>query len=80
MCLAVPARVLSVDDERGTAEVEQDGVRRLASLAVLRFDEVPVVPGDWLLLHAGLATEQITSEEAAELTALLAGTETKGDR
>jgi hydrogenase expression/formation protein HypC len=58
MCLAVPMKVLEIQE--GTAICEIDGVRREGSLMML--DEVAV--GDYVLLHAGFAIEKIDPEEA----------------
>ena len=56
MCLAVPARVISIDDQLASVEVQ--GVRRAASLMLL--PEAAV--GDYVLVHAGFAM-QIVDEE-----------------
>lgn len=61
MCLGVPMRVMSIDN--GTATCEIDGVQREASLMMV--DDIKV--GDFVLIHAGFAIEQIDPEEA-ELT------------
>ena len=58
MCLAVPMKVVEI--EEGTAICEVDGVRREGSLMML--DDVAV--GDYVLLHAGFAIEKIDPEEA----------------
>ena len=60
MCLAVPARIVSIE---GTdAVVDMDGVQRAASLALTPEAKV----GDYVLLHAGFAIEKMTAEDAAE--------------
>ena len=58
MCLAVPMKVVKIEDS--TAICEVDGVRREGSLMML--DDVAV--GDYVLLHAGFAIEKIDPEEA----------------
>lgn len=58
MCLAVPMKVVEI--EEGTAICEIDGVRREGSLMML--DDVAV--GDYVLLHAGFAIEKIDPVEA----------------
>jgi len=58
MCLAVPMKVVAIED--GTAVCEIDGVRREGSLMML--DDVVV--GDFVLLHAGFAIEKIDPQEA----------------
>ena len=59
MCLAVPMKVLSVEMPTGT--VELDGVRRTVHLEFVE----GVQPGDYVLVHAGIAVEKMTAEEAA---------------
>ena len=67
MCLAIPARVI----ERLPGElamVELGGVRREISLALL--DEV--VPGDYVIVHAGYALTRLDPEEARTTLQLFA--------
>jgi hydrogenase expression/formation protein HypC len=65
MCLAIPAKVISV--EGSTALVSIEDVEYNASLLLL--DNVS--PGDFVLLHAGFAIEKIDPDEAAETMRLL---------
>ena len=58
MCLAVPARLIAVNDAIGT--VELTGATRDCSL--LPVPEAKV--GDWLLVHAGFAVQIVDEEEA----------------
>jgi [NiFe] hydrogenase assembly HybE family chaperone len=68
MCLAVPSKVISVDD--GWAEVEAFGRRRAVSLVLL---EAPPRPGDYVLVRAGgYAVETVDEERALEALALFA--------
>jgi len=58
MCLAIPGKVISIDDNIGMVEVS--GVTRKVS-----FDLTPEVKvGDYVLVHAGFAIEVIDEEEA----------------
>jgi len=66
MCLAIPARVVSVDGDEAVIEVQ--GVRRAANLALLG---EPVQPGEYVLLHAGFAIHKWTAAEARAQEALL---------
>jgi hydrogenase expression/formation protein HypC len=66
MCLAVPMKVLSIDNDMAVAEV--DGVKREASLMMLG-DEVAV--GDYVLIHAGFAISKLDEAEARETIALM---------
>jgi len=65
MCLAIPAKVLSVDGT--TAKVSIEDVVYTASLLLL--DNVK--PGDFIMLHAGFAIEKVDPDEAAETLRLL---------
>ena len=66
MCLAVPARVISIEDRLASVEVQ--GVRRAASLMLL--PEAAV--GDYVLVHAGFAMQIVDNEEAERIEALRA--------
>ena len=63
MCLAYPARLLTVDAE-GSATADVSGVERSVLLLALTD---PVAPGDWVLVHAGIALARITEPEATDL-------------
>jgi len=65
MCLAVPAKILSIDGDK--AVIELGGTEREASLALLEDAAV----GDWVIVHAGFAIEKLTEEDAAQTFALL---------
>jgi hydrogenase expression/formation protein HypC len=70
MCLSMPARVLTVDAAGREAVVEIDGAERRVSLAVLTLEGRSVEPGEWLLVHTGLAVETLDPADAAELVTL----------
>ena len=65
MCLAIPAKVISVDGL--TARVTIDDVEYNASLLLLN----DVNPGDFIMLHAGFAIDKVDPEEAAQTLQLL---------
>jgi hydrogenase expression/formation protein HypC len=65
MCLAIPAKVISVDG--ASAKVSIEDVEYTASLLLL--DDVK--PGDFIMLHAGFAIEKVDPLEAAETLRLL---------
>lgn len=65
MCLAIPAKVISVDGT--SARVTIEDVEYTASLLLL--DDVK--PGDFIMLHAGFAIEKVDPKEAAETLELL---------
>lgn len=66
MCVAVPARVISIVGH--LAEVEIGGVVRQAN--ILFTPEAKL--NDYLLIHAGFSLHVIDEEEARETLALLA--------
>lgn len=66
MCLAIPARVTSIEEHR-MASVDIMGVARKVSL-----DLVPeAVEGDFVLVHAGFALQVIDEETANDTLELL---------
>ncbi|OGT88375.1 MAG: hydrogenase assembly protein HupF [Gammaproteobacteria bacterium RIFOXYA12_FULL_61_12] len=68
MCLAIPARVESIDPSNAMAQVSLDGVRKEISLALV--DDVAV--GDYVLIHVGYALNKISEEEAQQTLELFA--------
>jgi len=68
MCLAVPARVVTIEADGETATVELGGVRKTVSLALL--DEIAI--GDYVIIHVGFALSRLDPEEAAKTLALFA--------
>jgi hydrogenase expression/formation protein HypC len=65
MCLAIPAKILSIDEQ--AAEAEMSGVTRTI--------DVRLVPGcragDYVLVHAGFAIEKIDGKQAKKTLKLL---------
>lgn len=70
MCLAVPGEVIRVYDKEGIryAEVRFGGVTREVCLHI----QPDTVPGDFVLVHVGVALARIDAEEAARTLAALA--------
>ena len=66
MCLAIPARVIQI--EEGLGLVELGGVVREASFMLLPDAQV----GNYVLLHAGYALQKVDEAEAEETIRLLA--------
>lgn len=70
MCIEVVGQVVSLPDgEDGVALIDIGGSIRRVSLVILRLDDIPVAPGDWLLSHTGLAVAVLEPEHAAEIVA-----------
>lgn len=65
MCLAIPAKVISVEDTSALVTIED--VEYKASLLLL----TDVQPGDYIMLHAGFAIEKVDAAEAEETLRLL---------
>jgi hydrogenase expression/formation protein HypC len=68
MCLAIPARIASIDATAETARVTLGGVAKEISLALVDGDLV----GDYVLVHVGYALNRISVEEAEQTLALMA--------
>ncbi|MBR4199947.1 MAG: HypC/HybG/HupF family hydrogenase formation chaperone [Oscillospiraceae bacterium] len=60
MCVGLSAKVVKV--EEGTALIDASGAQREISAGVL--DDLE--PGDFVMVHAGVAIAKITEDEAAE--------------
>ncbi len=66
MCLAVPGRVISIDENPAGALgpeglVDFLGTKTRVSLVLVPSAEV----GSWVLVHAGMALEELDAEEAS---------------
>lgn len=60
MCLAIPARVVSI--EGNTATVDFGGVQRSVSIALLE----KIKEGDYVIVHTGYAIQKMDRKEAEE--------------
>jgi len=60
MCLAIPAKVVAISEDRTMATISLDGVQKEVSLALV--EEVQV--GDYVLVHVGYALNRLSPEEA----------------
>jgi hydrogenase expression/formation protein HypC len=65
MCLAIPARVIEINEGVGLAELA--GVVRDVSFMLLPDTQV----GDYVLLHAGYALQKVDEAEAEKTIRLL---------
>lgn len=66
MCLAVPMKVISIDDDRATCVIGD--VEREVRLSLL--PEVHI--GEYVIVHAGYAIQILDEEEAQETLQLFA--------
>lgn len=60
MCVGLSAKVVSVED--GTAVIDASGAKRSVSAELIEDLE----PGDYVMVHAGVAIAKITDDERAE--------------
>ena len=65
MCLGVPGQILAIDDKQAT--VDFWGVKRVSCLDNL---EDTVVPGDYIIDHAGFAVRRVPPGDVADTLAL----------
>lgn len=61
MCLAIPAKVISIEPD-GLATIDIEGVRQSASIELVPDTAV----GQYVLVHAGFALSTLDEEEAEE--------------
>lgn len=66
MCLAIPALIVSIDDDR-LATIDIMGVTRTASIDLTPQAKV----GDYVLVHAGFAIEVVDAQYAQETIDLI---------
>ncbi len=65
MCLAIPAKIVSIKDKEAIIEI--GGIKREASLWLTPEAKI----GDYVLLHTGYAIAVLDEEEARETLALI---------
>lgn len=68
MCLAVPIEILEINDDIATGRVGEGDATIQASIMLM--DE-EVVPGDWIIVHAGFALRKLDPAEAEETLRIL---------
>ncbi|MCB1526468.1 MAG: HypC/HybG/HupF family hydrogenase formation chaperone [Hyphomicrobiaceae bacterium] len=67
MCLALPARIISIEAD-GLAVVALEGIKKSISLALVE----DVTVGDYVLVHVGYALHKVSEEEAVRTLAMMA--------
>ena len=65
MCVGLTAKVVSIKD--GMALVDASGAKREVSAELL--DELD--PGDYVMVHAGIAIAKITDDDASEAASVM---------
>lgn len=68
MCLALPAKIVSINEQMDTAVVALGEVKKEISLALVE----NVQPGDYVLIHVGYALNTVSPEEAERTLKLFA--------
>ncbi len=68
MCLALPAKVVAIDEVTGTATVALGEVKKDVSLALV--DDVQI--DDFVLIHVGYALNKVSPDEAERTLQLFA--------
>ncbi len=65
MCLAVPSKIIKIENGIGTIDV--DGVKRTASLLLVE----DAIVGDYVIVHAGFALHKIDEKAAMDTLNIL---------
>jgi hydrogenase expression/formation protein HypC len=78
MCLEVPALVVEVDPDGMCATVTTTSRTQRALLVTLDPGADPIGPGDWLLVHSGIAVERLSRDEASDLLQLISQARAEG--
>ena len=65
MCLAIPAKIINIEDSMGT--VDMAGIQKKVSLILLEDAQV----GDYVIVHAGFGIHKIDEEAAMESLRIL---------
>ncbi|MHC6179779.1 HypC/HybG/HupF family hydrogenase formation chaperone [Clostridium sp. JNZ X4-2] len=60
MCVGLPARVVNI--KKGMALIDASGAKREVSAELI--DELE--PGDYVMVHAGIAISKITNDDKSE--------------
>ena len=67
MCVGISAKVVKIDKD--TAIIDADGARRKVSASLIE----DLMPGDYVMVHAGTAIGKITDNDADEVSDILEG-------
>lgn len=67
MCVGISAKVVKIDKD--TAIIDADGARRKVSASLIE----DLMPGDYVMVHAGTAIGKITDTDTGEVSSILEG-------
>jgi len=62
MCLAIPGKIIEINEDSKSALVDFDGLQQNVIIALLMNPQV----GNYVVVHAGYAIEQMSEKEALE--------------
>ncbi|MFX1496267.1 MAG: HypC/HybG/HupF family hydrogenase formation chaperone [Promethearchaeota archaeon] len=62
MCLAIPGKIIKFNDDETTAKVDFDGIIQDVVIALISEPKI----GNYVIVHAGYAIEQMHEKEALE--------------
>ena len=62
MCLAIPGKILQINNEKSSALVDFDGIQQNVIIALILNPEV----GKYVIVHAGYAIGQMNEKDALE--------------
>ncbi len=65
MCLAIPLKLIKINDDIGT--IESEGIRRKVNLSLVENPKL----GDFIVMHAGFAITIMDQEEGEKTLALI---------
>ncbi len=65
MCVGLPAQVRKVED--GMAVIDASGAERTVSAAMI----TDLEPGDFVMVHAGMAIAKITDDDESQADSLM---------
>jgi hydrogenase expression/formation protein HypC len=65
MCLAIPLKLIEINDDIGT--IESGGIRRKVNLSIVENPKV----GDFIIMHAGFAITIMDQEEGEKTLDLI---------
>ena len=67
MCLAIPLKLIEINDDIGT--IESGGIRRKVNLSLVKNPKL----GDFIVMHAGFAITIMDQEEGEKTLSLISG-------
>ena len=71
MCLAIPAKIISIEGEEAIADIQ--GVLRKIIITLIIEPRV----GDYVLIHAGFAIRKWSEEDVREYNEIVSGVKTE---